>query len=180
MRLCPAWRREPRGTPPTGGIPAAPGLRLNDWGDLELYDDVTGKCLPSDLQRIVMAEGLIEMHRRTLWDVAKLQQCIDDTGAKPITARWIVADKMARHIVGKCGGNDMDDLFASVPPFEFIKMLYIKVAQNRFQRTPRKDLFINISIAHLYSPVEECVKAYVDLPPECSVLGMWKAGLFVV
>ena len=75
---------------------------------------------------------------------------------------------VAKHLAAKYGGKDAEDLFAAVPPFELIKSLLVKAVQRRtWRKTVRKVMFIDISKAHLYAPVDKGTRAYADLPPEC-------------
>ena len=76
---------------------------------------------------------------------------------------------VAKHLAAKYGGKDAEDLFAAMPPFELIKSLLIKAVQrSNWNTVKRKVMFIDISKAHLYAPVDKGTHAYVDLPPECS------------
>ena len=51
------------------------------------------------------------------------------------------------------------------------------------RRSVRKVLFIDVSKAHLYAPVGEGIKNYVELPPECGkpgvcgLLNFWLYGM---
>ena len=80
---------------------------------------------------------------------------------------------MAKHLAAKCGGKaSTEDLFAAMLPFELVKALLVKaVARRDRKRIVRKVLFIDVSKAHLYAPVGEGIKNYVDLPPECGKPG---------
>ena len=81
---------------------------------------------------------------------------------------------MAKHLAAKYGGKEStEDLFVAMPPFELVKALLVKAVQRRERRRKiRKVLFIDVSKAHLYAPVGKDIKAYVDLPPECSTPGV--------
>ena len=67
----------------------------------------------------------------------------------------------------------MEDLFPIVPPSEIVKALPVVSVQRR-DRTKkiRKLMFIDVSKAHLYAPVDAGANACVDLPPECSKPGV--------
>ena len=144
-------------------------------------DDLSGK--PLDGVRVTAAkhEELTEMYRRQVWVERPTSDCYRDTGKPPIPVRWVVTNKgdelhpnercrlVAKHLAAKYGGKDAEDLFAAMPPFELIKSLLIKAVQrNNWRTTKRKVMFIDISKAHLYAPVDKGTRAYVDLPPECS------------
>ena len=71
-----------------------------------------------------------------------------------------------------------------MPPFELIKSLLVKAVQrNSWKKVVRKVMFIDISKAHLYAPVDKGARAYVDLPPECGkpgtcgLLQFWLYGM---
>ena len=69
---------------------------------------------------------------------------------------------VAKHLAAKYGGKDAGDLFAAMPTFELIKSLLIKAAQRSNWKTmKRKVMFIDISKAHLYAPMDEGTSAYV-------------------
>ena len=79
---------------------------------------------------------------------------------------------VAKHLAAKYGGKDAEDLFPAMPPFELIKSLLVKAVQrSTWNKVVRKVMFIDISEAHLYAPVDEGSRAYVDLPPECGKTG---------
>ena len=80
---------------------------------------------------------------------------------------------MAKHLVAKYGGEDAEDLFSAMPPFELIKSLFARAVQRKTWRsTVRKVMFIDVLKAHLYAPVGGDTKEYVDLPPECGKPGV--------
>ena len=91
---------------------------------------------------------------------------------------------MAKHLAAKYGGKDMEDLFAAMPPFEMVKALLVRSVQRRDRvKEVRKFMFIDVSSAHLYAPVDPGTTAHVDLPPECcepgvcSKLQYWLCGM---
>ena len=91
---------------------------------------------------------------------------------------------MAKHLAAKYGGEDMEDLFAAMPPCELVKVLLVKAAQRRERKkTMRKVMFVDVSKAHLYATVGPEDKTYVVLPPECGkpgvrgLLGFWLYGM---
>ena len=106
-------------------------------------------------------------------------------GEAPIPVRWVKANKgdkmdpkvrcrlVAKHLAAKYGGKDMEDLFAAMPPFEMVKVLLVRSVQRRGRvKKVRKIIVIDVSKAHLYAPVDLGDTAYVDMPPECSKLGV--------
>ena len=108
-----------------------------------------------------------------------------DTGKPPISVMWVVTNKgdalhpnvrcrlVAKHLAAKYGGEEMEDLYAAVPPFELVKAMLVKAAQRRDRpKTVRKVMLIDVCKAHLYAPLGEGVQAYVDLPQECKKPGM--------
>ena len=104
-----------------------------------------------------------------------MEDCYRDTGKPPIPVRWVVTNEgdelhpnvrcrlVAKHMAAKYGGEEAEDLFAAMPPFELIKSLLIKAVQrNNWKTMKRKVTFIEISKAHLYAPVDKGTSAYVD------------------
>ena len=171
-------------------------LVLQDIPEGNVSDDLRGN--PLDAVRVTSAkhEELTEMYRRQVWVERSTADCHRDTGKPPIPVRWVVTNKgdelhpnvrcrlVAKHLVAKYGGKDAEDLFAAMPPFELIKPLLIKAVQRVSWKTMKRQImFIDISKAHLYAPVDEETCAYVDLPPECSkpeacgLLQYWLYGM---
>ena len=144
-------------------------LVFTDIPEYSLFDGLTGEALPAPLVTIAKREEISEMYRRTVWLEKTIEECLKETGKLPIPVRWVVTNKgdafhpnlrcrlVAKHLVAKYGGKDMEDLFAAMPPFEMVKALLVKAAQKRNKRIPkrkvRKMMFIDVSKAHLYAPV---------------------------
>ena len=77
------------------------------------------------------------------------------------------------HIVAKYGCKELEDLFAAMPPFELVKAQLVRAVQRKDRTTKvRKVMFVDISKAHLYAPVDADTEAFVELPPECSKPGV--------
>ena len=171
-------------------------LAFQDIPERNIADDLTGK--PLEAVRVTSAkhEELTEMYRRQVWVEKSVDEYVQDTGKPPIPVRWVVTNKgdelhpnvrcrlVAKHLAAKCGGKDAEDLFAAMPPFELIKSLLVKAVQRSTWKTSvRKVMFIDISKAHLYAPVDKGTRAYVDLLPECSkpgtcgLLQFWLYGM---
>ena len=54
-----------------------------------------------------------------------------------------------------------------------VKALFVRSVQRRDRvKKVRNIMFIDVSKAHLYAPVDPGTIAYVDLPPECSEPGV--------
>ena len=172
-------------------------LVFTDLAEYSLVDDLSGEALDGHLVTMAKHEELTEVYRRSVWSEAPVEDCVRDTGKPPIPARWVVTNKgdklhpnvrcrlVAKHLAAKYGGkSSTEDLFAAMPPFELVKALLLKCVQRRDLRSKvRKVLFIDVSKAHLYAPVGEGIKNYVDLPPECSkpgvcgLLNFWLYGM---
>ena len=70
---------------------------------------------------------------------------------------------VAKRLAAKYGGKDMEDLFAAMPPFEMAKALLVRSVQRRDRvKKVRRIMFIDVSKAHLYAPVDPRATAYVD------------------
>ena len=145
-----------------------------------MTDDLSGEPLDGALVTMAKREEITEIYRRAVWSEAPVEDCIRDTGKPPIPVRWVSTNKgdklypnvrcrlVAKHLGAKYAGKEStEDLFAAMPPFELVKALLVKAVQRRERRRKiRKVLFIDVSKAHLYTPVGKDIKAYVDLPPE--------------
>ena len=71
-----------------------------------------------------------ELERLEVFDKVPLDECWQNTGKPPITARWLDINKgddndeayrsryVAREIKKKHGGNEKDNLIAATPPLE--------------------------------------------------------------
>ena len=143
-------------------------LVLQDIPERNISDDLSGKPLDGVRATAAKHEELTEMYRRQVWVERPIADCYRDTGKPPIPVRWVVANKgdelhpnvrcrlVAKHLAAKYGGKDAEDLFAAMPPFELIKSLLIKAVQRGNWKTmKRKVMFIDISKAHLYAPVDK-------------------------
>ena len=169
---------------------------MDQLGDGYVYDELTGEALSPKLVRAAKDDELSEVYRRKVWDEVDEDECLRETAAKPIPTRWIIHNKgdskspnircrlVAQHVRRKYGGDSMEGLFAAMPPFEAVKLLLVKCATSRQTGDKaRKLMFIDISKAHLYAPVDKLTKAYVQLPPEkaqlgkCGRLNYWLYGM---
>jgi hypothetical protein len=106
-------------------------------------------------------EEVTYMKGRRIWDERPIEECVKKTGKKPIPVRWVDANRgteeeqdirsrlVARDFKGKDGSRD--DLFASTPPLEGMRMLCTKaVAPSRKRRRKRrKILFMDARKVHL-------------------------------
>jgi hypothetical protein len=159
-------------------------LDLKDWVEYDVVDDLNGEWLSAELVTASKIDELKATYQRHVWTEVPIAQCLAVTGQKPISVRWVVHNKgdnenpnvrarlVARHIREKYGGKEVDDLFAAMPPFEAVKLILTKCVQSLGKGRTRKLMFIDVSKAHLYAPVDEDTEAYVDLPPECKKEGV--------
>ena len=147
-----------------------------------IYDDLTGQVLDPKLvaeARSNEVKALIEMG---VWEAVPEAQCLERTGRKPISARWVDINKgddrspnyrsryVAREIRQQHGGALRDGLFAAMPPLEALKVLISRTVSNkRTFAKPHKILFIDISKAYLHADVED-PDVYVDSPKEVEQL----------
>ena len=179
-------RARGRSVPVESKVAILPGdLVFRDISERNVVDDLSGKPLEAIQVTAAKHEELTEMYRRQVWVERSVSDCLKETGKLPIPVRWVVTNKgdelhpnvrcrlVAKHLVAKYGGKDAEDLFAAMPPFELIKSLLVKAVQrNTWKSTVRKVMFIDVSKAHLYAPVGENTKEYVELPPECGKPGI--------
>ena len=76
---------------------------------------------------------------------------------------------MAKDFRPRSRVNDKEALFAATPPLQLVKMIVVWAARHNKGGRRRKVMFVDISKAHLYAPVQE--EEYVDLPPEKAQAG---------
>ncbi len=150
----------------------------------DLNDDINGEWLPAEMVTGAKVDELTDMNGGAVWTQVPVERCFKATGQRPISVRWVVHNKgdvkhpnvrarlVARRIREKYGGKDVDDLFAAMPPFEAVRLLLTKCVQSQHVGNRRKLMFIDISKARLYAPVDDDTEAYVDLPPECHKPGV--------
>ena len=143
-------------------------------GEMAIFrDDRTGKPLDTAKVRAAREEELRELDRR-VWEEADLQECWDKKGRGPIAVRWVDVDKgfgvhrsrlVAKDFKPRSRINDKEGLFAATPPLELVKMLIVRAAMcDKRGKETRKVMFVDISKAHLYAPVQE--EEFVQFPPE--------------
>ena len=149
-------------------------------------DDRTGKALDPTKVRAAREEGLKELDRR-VWVEADVKECWDKKGRAPIGVRWVDVDKgfdvyrsrlVAKDFRPRSRVNDKEGLFAATPPLEFVKMVTRWAARNNNGGRRRNVMFVDISKAHLYAPVQE--EEYVDLPPEKAQAGKFARLLYTL
>ena len=131
--------------------------------------------------------------KRGIWSERSVEECWRVTGKEPMSVRWVDTNKGTKEkpdvrsrMVGrdfKGGkGRDEDELFASTPPLEALRMLMSKAASTRKnKRRMRKMLFIDAKKANLNPLCHEDV--YIVLPEEvgagpgrCGKLVHWLYG----
>ena len=78
------------------------------------------------------------MIRRGVWTEVPLQECFDSTGKKPVGVRWVDTKKadgttrsrlVARHFKPRRGVDDLEGLYASMPPVELVKFFIVRAAR---------------------------------------------------
>ena len=165
----------------------------------DAYDDITGEELDPALVADARNEELGEMIKRRVWDEVPWEEAIQNTGHPPISTRWIDINKstpedpvIRSRLVGRefkesYGGKGREDLFAGTPPLEALKALLTWAAMdspptarradsgsrrnsNGLVRDVKKLIFIDISKAYLYAPVDKDI--YVELPESMGKKGI--------
>jgi hypothetical protein len=117
-------------------------------------------------------EEIKELERR-VYKVVDISEAWERTGKAPIGVRWVDVRKkegiyrsrlVAKDFAPKNKRNDIEGLYAAMPPLELVKVLMARASQVK-----EKIMLIDIKKAHLYAPIEG--DAYVDLPPERAMPG---------
>ena len=118
-------------------------LVFRDIPEYSMVDDLIGNPLEATQVTGAKHEEVTEMYRRRVWLEKPVAECFRDTGKPPIPVRWVVTNKgdelhpnvrcrlVAKHLVAKYGGKEVEDLFAAMPPFEIVKALLSRTVQRR-------------------------------------------------
>ena len=143
-----------------------------DYANTVVYkDDRTGEQLDSKKVEDARNEELMEMERRGVWIEADVTECLAKTRKPPISVRWVDTHKgfgvhrsrlVARDFRPKSRVEDVEGLFAAMPPLEVVKFLLMHAATSTKRGNTRKVMFIDIGKAHLYAPM--CEDAFIELP----------------
>ena len=161
---------------------------IGEWA----VDDLTGEPLEAESVRGARREEMDFVQKIGVYEEAEESECWRKTGKAPISTKWVDIRKgedvrsrwVARYFREK-GEGDRPDLFASMPPLEAKKLLFRKMAQQRFDTSGRtlKLMFIDVRKAHLNGKCEE-EDVFVQLPAEagaaagkCGRLRRWLYGM---
>ena len=151
---------------------------MDDWA----MDDLTGRELNREAVNRAREEEIQFMQKIGVYVEVPTEECVSNTGAGPLSVRWIDTDKgkgmeelirsrlVARDFKAK-GCGDRPDLFAATPPLEALRMLLRMARMRRTRRSGRKKcklLFIDVKKAHLNAKVDEGDYVYVQLPAEAN------------
>jgi hypothetical protein len=144
--------------------------------DVLFSEDGVGGSVENELDPIEVAkareEELAELEKR-VYEIADIEECWARTGKAPIGVRWVDVRKkegmhrsrlVAQDFAPKNKRNDIEGLYAAMPPLELVKLLMARASSVR-----EKIMLIDIKKAHLYAPIEG--DAYVCLPPERAIPG---------
>ena len=130
-------------------------------GNLDDEDEQEDELDPDKMQE-AREEECKELERRVYVKVP-VQECWDKTGKAPIGVRWVDVRKadgthrsrfVARDFRPKSRVDDLEGLFASMPPLELVKVLIVMAAEECRKGKLEKVMFIDIVKAHLHAPVE--------------------------
>jgi hypothetical protein len=152
--------------------------------DANLDEEEPENELDPERMKEAREEECQELERRVYVKVP-VEECWDKTGKAPIGVRWVDVRKnddthrsrlVARDFRPKSRVDDLEGLFASMPPLELVKLLIVMAAEECRRGKLEKVMFIDIGKAHLHAPVEG--EVFVDLPPERYEEGMCAKLLF--
>jgi hypothetical protein len=173
--------------------------RYDEWAEEDYVDEKTGENLDFGMVKAAREEEVTFMKKILLYDEVWVEECWEDTGKAPVSAKWVDLNKgsqenpdvrcwwVARDFKPK-GDKDREDLFAAMPPLEAKKLLFrMAAAQRKTWRkgVPKKMklMFIDLKKAHLNAFVADDEKVYVELPEEagapgkCGRLRRWLYGM---
>ena len=173
----------------------APTVVFDDGEDMkdvmEVHRDDQDECEDEEFERLAVEqesakgemdpkkvqeareEELRELERRVYGKVS-VEECWEKTGKDPIGVRWVDVRKpcgryrsrlVAKDFRPRSRRNDIEGLYASMPPLELVKSLIARAAV-----MGDKVMLIDIKKAHLYAPIEG--EVFVELPPERCEEGM--------
>ena len=132
-------------------------------------DDVTNEPLDPALVRKARAEEIEYFRQMGVYRKVPLATCLQATGKKPISVRWIDINKggaaspryRLRLVAKEYNNSKQPELFAATPPAEGLKLMLSKLAQGNGKT---RLLYADVSRAYFYAPAVRPV--YVALPAE--------------
>ena len=154
---------------------------MNDYHDIEFYDDVSGKPLPKDLTVKARSKEMTEVYAHKVYDKVPIKECYDKTGQEPVGTKWLEINKgdednyniRARLVAQEFTRGKLEAIFAATPPLEAKKaLLSLAVTEgigygDGWQYKPD---FIDIKRAYFYAPAKRDV--FIKLPFEDYEEGM--------
>ncbi len=152
---------------------------LAAWPAKEVYDEITGAALPTELVRQARAEEVKFMLDWGVWERARVTDCWRETGKAPIGSKWVDVNKgdskkpliRSRFVVKEIATYKTDDFFAATPPLEALRLLLSMAASSE---QDVKVEVLDARKAHLHAFADRTV--FVKLPPEVDEPG-WCARL---
>ena len=139
-----------------------------EYGGAAYWDESTGEALPPKLVEAARWEEIEFMRRWQVWDEVPIAECLQRTGKRPISAKWVDVNKgdlaapavRSRLVAREIAHHRNDDYYAATPPLEALRMLASVAASTPACRI----LVMDASKAHLHASVGRLI--YIDLPPE--------------
>ena len=174
----------------SGPVPEEPLMEHGEW--FNYWDDVNGGYLdPKGVEEARKLE-MDYIHRQGVWKKVPMEQCLKETGKKPIPLRWIDTNKgdhdkpnlrsrlVVRDIKARKGPDEQLDpavLFSAMPPIEGMRLL-ASLLVTRKKSKHGKALKLgswDISRAHFYGTPKRNI--FVQLPEEEGVDTTQECGL---
>ena len=157
---------------------------VNNVGNAEFWDDLSGKPLDAEEVRKARVEEMGEFAKHQVYEKVPTEECWRETGAAPIGTRWVDVNKgdddkpeyRSRLVAKEIKTNKREDLFAATPPLEALKILLSLAVTEGIGYQPGGKLqgckldFIDVRRAYFHANARR--KVYVELPPEDSQPGM--------
>ena len=149
------------------------------WSSKEIYDEMSGKQLKSDLVAKARAEEMSEVHKQKVYVKVPLSQCYNETCKNPVGTRWIdinkgddVHEEYRSRLVAQelKSQSTIEDLFAATPPLEAKKAIFSMCVtegigfQKGFKHQGWKIDFIDIRRAYFHAKARR--KVFIKLPAE--------------
>ena len=136
---------------------------------MKAQDDLTGEELDPEEVKKARKEEITYFRNMNVYKKVPLEECLRETGKKPIGIRWVDINKgdrkninyRSRLVAKEFKDGDKPEWYAATPPGECLKLLLNKMAAKKGQV---KLVYADVSRAYFYAKASRPV--YVELPEE--------------
>ncbi len=154
---------------------------LNYMVEDRFFDEANNQELEGDKVREARKLEVQFLRSMNVYEKVDLEECFQNTGAKPITVKWVDTVKKdgryrSRLVAREYNDGQRDGVWAGTPSLESLKLLLAHAASEIFETGQHKKLgaleedvvitHIDVARAFFNAPVPAEEKIYVALPPE--------------